>query len=66
MTYNFDPDRWYENQRALLERRRACGEIDAGQFEEELERLGQRYDEMLRRLDGPFEIPNRIRTDGQP
>jgi hypothetical protein len=57
MTYNFDPDRWYENQRALLEHRRARGEIDAIEFEKELERVGQRYDEMLQRLNGPFEIP---------
>ncbi len=57
MTYNFDPDRWYENQRALLERRRAVGATDERQFEQELERLGERYDEMLGRLDGPFELP---------
>jgi hypothetical protein len=65
MTYNFDPDRWYDNQRALLEHRRARGEIDATQFDEELERLGQRYDEMLERLSGPFELPGRSRTDVQ-
>ena len=58
MTYNFDPDRWYDNQRELLEHRRARGEIDAQQFDRELERLAERYDEMLRRLDGPFELPS--------
>ncbi len=57
MTYNFDPDRWYENQRALLEHRRARGEMDARTFEEELERLGERYDDMLERQNTPFELP---------
>jgi len=57
MTYNFDTDRWYENQRALLEQRRTRGEITATEFEEQLERLDERYDEMLRRLNGPFELP---------
>ncbi len=59
MTYNFDPDRWYDNQRALLEHRRDSGEISAGQFQAELERLEERYDEIVRRLDRPFELPNR-------
>ena len=57
MTYNFDPDRWYDNQRTLLEHRRAKGEIDAAQFQAELERLDERYDEMLRRQSAPFELP---------
>ncbi len=65
MTYNFDADRWYDNQRALLERRLANGEITADEFDAELERLGDRYDEMLRRLDGPFELPTNP-TDRKP
>jgi hypothetical protein len=63
MTYNFDPDRWYENQRLLLERRRAQEELDAGQFAQEMERLDERYDEMLRRLDSAFELPHSHRTE---
>ncbi len=57
MTYNFDPERWYENQRALLEHRRTRGEIDQTTFDEELERLGERYEEMLERQNAPFELP---------
>jgi hypothetical protein len=59
MSYNFDPDRWYENHRALLEHRRAAGEIDQAEFEAEFERLGERYDEMLARLDGTFQMPGK-------
>jgi hypothetical protein len=59
MTYNFDVDRWYERQRNLLESRRASGELDAGQFERELEDLEKRHEEMTARLDGTFQIPPR-------
>jgi hypothetical protein len=59
VTYNFDPDRWYENQRRVLDARRDRGEIDAAAYEAELERLESRYDDMARRLDTSFEIPRR-------
>lgn len=57
MTYNFDPDRWYDNQLALLRNRRDKGEIDADEFERELVRLEERYDQMQQRLDSTFELP---------
>jgi hypothetical protein len=59
MTYNFDPDRWYENQRANLLHRKACGELDEEAYQRELDRLAERYDDMLSRLAGPFELPSR-------
>jgi hypothetical protein len=64
MTYNFDPDRWYENQRALLEHRKASGEIDQEQFRKDLQRLNERYDEMLERLDGSFRLPDKDGGEG--
>jgi hypothetical protein len=36
MTYNFDADRWYENQRGLLVARRERGELDESAFAEAL------------------------------
>jgi hypothetical protein len=62
VTYNFDPDRWYENQRRLLDARRDRGEIDVAAWEAELERLDARYDEMSRRLDTAFDLPRRDET----
>ena len=59
MTYNFDPDRWYENQRRALDARRDRGEIDAAAYEAELEQLEARVDAMTRRLDTSFELPRR-------
>jgi len=57
MTYNFDADRWYENQRDLLAARRERGELDESTFAEALDELDRRYEEMLCRLDGSFRLP---------
>lgn len=54
MTYNFDPDRWYENQRRVIDLRRERGELDDARYQAELDDLERRYDEMLSRLDKPF------------
>jgi hypothetical protein len=72
VTYNFDPDRWYENQRRALDGRRDRGEIDAVAYDAEIDRLEARYDEMSRRLDASFDLPDvasrsaAARTDGKP
>jgi hypothetical protein len=57
MTYNFDPDRWYANERAALEERRRLEAWNEADYEAALEDLGRRYDEMVRRLDGTYQIP---------
>jgi hypothetical protein len=58
MTYNFDPDRWYERQRNLLDQRHAGGQLDDERYRRELEALEQRYEEMTERLDGTFQLPD--------
>lgn len=57
MTYNFDPERWYENERNLLEVRYTQGKIGARELEDALEKLDRRYDEMIKRLDGTYQLP---------
>ena len=57
MTYNFDPERWYENQKAIVEARRRSGDLDAGAYEQALVDLDRRYEEMIARLDGTYRIP---------
>ena len=57
MTYNFDPDRWYDNERAVLEERQKTGELDAQEYEAAVADLDRRFDEMLERLDGSYQIP---------
>ena len=57
MTYNFDPDRWYEMQRNALVRQLDRGELSRADYEERLEELDRRLEELLDRLDGSFQIP---------
>jgi len=57
MTYNFDPDRWLDAHRKVLEACRDRGEIGDAELEAELLELDQRYEEIVARLDGTYEIP---------
>ena len=57
MTYNFDAEKWFENQKALLEARRARGELDGEAYRQALEDLERRYERMIERLDGTYRIP---------
>ena len=57
MTYNFDPEQWLANQTQALEARRDRGEIDQRQLERELDALEQRYQELVARLDGTYQLP---------
>jgi len=58
VTYNFDPDKWYENQKAALEKQQKSGKISQEALKKALKDLDKRYEEMWRRLDGTFEIPD--------
>lgn len=57
MTYNFDPDQWYENQRRLLESQHRDGRLDEAALAARLEELERKYEAMLQRLNKPFELP---------
>ena len=57
MTYNFDTDRWYENERSMLDHRRKTGEINKREYEDAIRDLDRRYHEMLDRLDGTYQLP---------
>jgi hypothetical protein len=56
MTYNYDPDRWYANERSAIETIRKKEQWSDPEYEMALENLEKRYDEMIRRLDGTYQI----------
>lgn len=62
MTYNFDPAQWLQAQVVRIERQHAGGEIDDGERESALRDVNRRYDEMVVRLDGTYQIPPPRRT----
>ncbi len=58
MTYNFDPDKWYENEIEFFENSYKSGEISEKEYEESLEKLNKRHEEMWSRLDGTYQLPH--------
>ena len=59
MTYNFDPDRWYDNELAALKRKRLLGIISESEFERLVQDLDDRHDGMWKRLDGAYQLPTK-------
>jgi hypothetical protein len=57
MTYNFDPDRWYDDEYRLLELALKKGRITPAEFDHRVEALSGKYDDMITRLDGTYQIP---------
>ena len=57
MTYNFDPDRWYENEYHVIETEYKSGTKSARQYADAIADIERRYDEMIDRLDGTYQIP---------
>jgi hypothetical protein len=51
MTYNFDPERWFEIQKDALEKKRDAGEIDDEDYQALLKELVDKYEDMLQRVD---------------
>lgn len=62
MTYNFDPDRWYDNERQVIDERFRSGRIDAREYKGAIDDLDCRYDEMLDRLDGTYQLPSQTQN----
>ena len=56
MTYNFDPDRWYDNELAALESAHKAGRLDEMDVERLKDELLDRYDDMVARLDGTYRV----------
>ena len=63
MTYNFDPERWHDDHLALLDARRARGELDGPGYEAAVKQLEREYEQMLDRLDGTYQLPTQPDED---
>ena len=56
MTYNFDPDKWYESELSYLDTRMKSGKISKEEFIRAIEKLEKQYEEIWKRLDGSYQI----------
>lgn len=57
MTYNFDPERWYDNERAYLDHCCQCGALSHEEHRIALNVLEEKLIAMWRRLDGSYHMP---------
>ena len=62
VTYNFDPERWYENERAALDAELRAGRISPEAHGTALDDLERRLDDMQQRLDGTYRLPSPGKT----
>jgi len=58
MTYNFDPDKWYDNELYLIQMKLKTDEINQNEYDEAVEILDKKLEEMWKRLDGTYQINN--------
>jgi hypothetical protein len=57
MTYNFDPDRWYDNELFVINSKYKSGQITKPEYEKAVEELDEKYTKMWERLDGSYQLP---------
>ncbi len=57
MTYNFDPDRWYENELFVIHSKYKSGQMTQQEYDKEVEELDRKHKMMWKRLDGSYQIP---------
>ena len=63
MTYNFDPERWYDNERLAIEGDFQSGKLNAREYQAAIDDLDDRYEEMVDRLDGTYQLPTQRSND---
>jgi hypothetical protein len=56
MTYNFDPDKWYDNELFLIQSKLKTGEITQNGYDIAVETLDKKLEKMWKRLDGTYQI----------
>jgi len=58
MTYNFDPDKWHADELFLIHSKLKTAEITQDEYDEAVEILDKKLEEMWKRLDGSYQINN--------
>lgn len=56
MTYNFDPDKWYENELFLIQSKFKSGGMAQDEYDRALESLDEKIEQMWKRLDVSYQI----------
>ena len=57
MTYNFDPDLWYENELFEINSKYKAGQMTKQEHDKAVEELDRKLMTMWERLDGSYQVP---------
>ena len=56
MTYNFDPDRWYENELFVIRSKYESGQMTKQEYDKAVETLDSKHTMMWDRLEGSYQL----------
>ena len=56
MTYNFDPDKWYDDEILILQTRLQQGKMTRQDYDQAVTDLDRRLADMWNRLDGTYQV----------
>jgi hypothetical protein len=56
MTYNFDPDKWYDNEIFMIQTKLKKDELTQEEYDLAVLALDQKMEEMWKRLDGSYQV----------
>lgn len=56
MTYNFDPDKWYDDELFLLQSKLKTATITKEEYNILVNALDKKHEEMWNRLDGTYQV----------
>ncbi len=56
MTYNFDPDKWYDDELFMIQTKLKKGEITQEAYDLVVLELDKKLEEMWERLDGTYRV----------
>ncbi|MDA3791325.1 MAG: hypothetical protein PF503_22860 [Desulfobacula sp.] len=56
MTYNFDPDKWYDNELFMMQAKLKKDELTQEEYDLAVLALDQKIEEMWKRLDGTYQV----------
>ena len=59
MTYNFDPDKWYDDELFLIKSQLKTVKITQNEYDEAAKILDKKLEEMWKRLDGTYKIDSK-------
>ena len=56
MTYNFDPDKWYDDELFILQSKQKTGQLSDSEYQRAVDELDGKLDEMWARLNGTYQV----------